>query len=149
MLSILGFITGLAPMLAQIANNITDLQKLKVRAQSDTELANINRQIEEAHDRRQVLVAEAASRVGILLNGGMRFLMAVPVTAFLWKWLMWDKVVGSFAHCAQGLDKVNGVLQERCASFVTDPIDQNTWLILLGICGFYFAYDFGSKILKK
>jgi hypothetical protein len=130
MLSILGFITGLAPMLAQIANNITDLQKLKVRAQSDTELASINRQIEEAHDRRQVLVAEAASRVGILLNGGMRFLMAVPVTAFLWKWLMWDKVVGSFAHCAQGLD-------------------QNTWLILLGICGFYFAYDFGSKILKK
>lgn len=149
MLSILGFITGLAPMLTQIANNITDLQKLKVKAASDTELASINRQIEEAHDRRQILVAEAASRVGILLNGGMRFLMAVPVTAFLWKWLLWDKVVGSYAHCAQGLDKVNGVLQERCASFVTDPIDQNTWLILLGICGFYFAYDFGSKIIKK
>ena len=149
MLSILGFITGLAPMLTQIANNITDLQKLKVKAASDTELASINRQIEEAHDRRQILVAEAASRVGILLNGGMRFLMAVPVTAFLWKWLLWDKVIGSYAHCAQGLDKVNGVLQEKCMSFVTDPIDQNTWLILLGICGFYFAYDFGSKIIKK
>jgi hypothetical protein len=149
MLSILGFITGLAPMLTQVANNITDLQKMKVKAQSDTEIQDINRRIEEAHDRRQILVAEAASRVGILLNGGMRFLMALPVTAFLWKWLLWDKVVGSFAHCAQGLDKVNGVLQGRCASFVTDPIDQNTWLILLGICGFYFAYDFGSKLLKK
>jgi hypothetical protein len=149
MLAIFSFITGVAPMLAQITNKITDLQMLKAKAQADTEIRDIDRRIEEAHDRRQVIVAEAASRVGILLNGGMRFAMAVPVTAFLWKWLLWDKVVGSFAHCAQGLDKVNGVLQERCASFVTDPIDQNTWMILLGICGFYFAYDFGSKMLKK
>lgn len=149
MFTVISFLTGLAPMLTSVTNNITDLQKLKVKAQSDTEIRDIDRRIEEAHDRRQVLVAEAASRIGILLNGGMRFAMAVPVTAFLWKWLLWDKVAGSFAHCAQGLDKVNGVLQERCASFVTDPIDQNTWMILLGICGFYFAYDFGSKVFKK
>jgi hypothetical protein len=70
MLSILGFITGLAPMLTQVANNITDLQKMKVKAQSDAEIQDINRRIEEAHDRRQILVAEAASRVGIQLSFG-------------------------------------------------------------------------------
>jgi hypothetical protein len=144
MFSFLGFITGLAPMLTQVANNITDLQKMKVKAASDTELANINRQLEEAHDRRQILVAEAASRIGILLNGGMRFLMALPVAAFLNKLLLWDKVVGSYAHCSKGFETAG-----RCATFNTDPLDANTWYVVLGICGFYFAYDFGSKLLKK
>ena len=146
MFTILSFITGLAPMLAQVTNKIADLQMLKVKAQSDTDIKEIDRQIEQAHDRRQILVAEAASRTGILLNGGMRFLMAMPVTIFLWKWLAWDKVVGSFAGCA---GKYGEAFPPKCASFVTDPIDSNTWLILLGVSGFYFAYDFGSKMLKK
>jgi hypothetical protein len=146
MFSILGFITGLAPMLAQVANNITDLQKMKVKAQSDTELAHINKQIEEAHDRRQILVAEAASRVGILLNGGIRALMALPVVIFLNKWLVWDKVVGSFAGCS-GKTPITPL--GKCYTYVTDPLDSNTWLIILGVCGFYFAYDFGSRLLKK
>lgn len=144
MFQLLSFITGLAPMLTQVANNITDLQKMKVKAQSDTELADINRQLEAAHDRRQVLVAEAASRIGILLNGGMRFLMALPVAAFLNKLLLWDKVVGSFAKCSKGFE-----VPGSCYSFNTDPLDANTWYVVLGICGFYFAYDFGSKLLKK
>jgi hypothetical protein len=150
MLSILGFITGLAPAISQIANKITDLQMLKVKAQSDTELADINRRIEEAHDRRQILVAEAGQRIGIILNGGMRALMALPVAVFLWKWLVWDKVIGAFAHCAGPFGKaVNGVMPERCATYITDQLDGNTWLIVLGISGFYFAYDFGSKLLKR
>ena len=143
MFSFLGFLTGLAPMLAQVANNITDLQKLKVKASSDHELAEINRQIEAAHDRRLILQTEAASRIGIILNGGMRFLMALPVAAYLNKLLLWDKVVGSFAHCAKGMDGTS------CQTFNTDGLDANTWFVVLGICGFYFAYDFGSKLLKK
>ena len=149
MLAIFSFVTGLAPMLAQITNKITDLQMLKAKAQADTEIREIDRRIEEAHDRRQIIVAEAASRIGTILNGGMRALMALPVAVFLNKLLLWDKVVGSFAHCANGLDKVNGVIQNGCKSFVTDPLDSNTWYVVLGICGFYFAYDFGSKLLKK
>lgn len=149
MFAFLSFITGLAPMLSQLANNITDLQKMKVKAASDTELAEINKQIEAQHDRRMILQAEAASRIGIILNGGMRFLMALPVAVYLNKLLLWDKVVGSFVHCANGLDKVNGVIQNGCKSFVTDSLDSNTWYVVLGICGFYFAYDFGSKVFKK
>jgi hypothetical protein len=146
MLSILGFITGLAPMLTQLANNITDLQKMKVKAQSDTELAQINKQIEEAHDRRQILVAEAASRIGIILNGGMRALMALPVVIFLNKWLVWDKVVGSFAGCS---GKTPVAPLDKCYTYVTDQLDANTWIVILGVCSFYFAYDFGSRLLKK
>ena len=133
-------------MLAQVANNITDLQKLKVKAQSDTEIKDIDRRIEEAHDRRMILQAEAASRIGIVLNGSMRALMAAPVAIFLWKYLAWDKVAGSIAHCA---GKYGATMPERCATFVTDPLDANSWWIVLGVCGFYFAYDFGSKLLKK
>lgn len=133
-------------MLTQLANNITDLQKMKVKAQSDTELAQINKQIEEAHDRRQILVAEAASRIGIILNGGMRALMALPVVIFLNKWLVWDKVVGSFAGCS---GKTPVAPLDKCYTYVTDQLDANTWIVILGVCSFYFAYDFGSRLLKK
>jgi hypothetical protein len=146
MFSFLGFLTGLAPMLTQVANNITDLQKMKVRAASDTELAEINRKIEEAHDRRAIVVAEAGHRVGVILNGGMRAIMALPVAIFLWKWLVWDKVMGAFAHCA---GKYGAGMPDRCATYITDPLDGNTWLIILGVSGFYFAYDFGSRLLRK
>src|SRR5882672_2842620 len=114
-------------MLAQIANNITDLQKMKVKAASDTELAEINRQIEAQHDRRMILQAEAASRVAVILNGSMRFLMALPVAMFLNKWLLWDKVIGSFAGCS---GKYGSGFPEKCASFVTDGLDLNTWYIV-------------------
>jgi hypothetical protein len=133
-------------MLTQVANNITDLQKMKVKAQSDTELADINRRIEEAHDRRMILQAEAGNRIAVVLNGGMRAIMAAPIAIFLWKYLTWDKVFGSFAHCA---GTYGATMPERCATYVTDPLDANSWMIVLGICGFYFAYDFGSKLLKK
>lgn len=133
-------------MLTSVANNITDLQKLRVKAQSDTEIKEIDRKIEEAHDRRMILQAEAGSRIGVVLNGGMRALMAAPAAIFLWKYLAWDKVAGSIAHCA---GTYGAAMPERCATYVTDPLDTNSWLVVLGICGFYFAYDFGSKVFKK
>src|SRR5262245_5823289 len=131
MFQLLSFITGLAPMLTSIANNITDLQKMKVKAQSDAEIQEINRKIEEAHDRRAIVIAESGNRIASFFTAGMRALAAAPVVLFLWKWLAWDKVAGSFAGCAGkfGQDST-GAIADRCSSFITDRLDDNTWWIV-------------------
>ncbi len=134
MLSILGFITGLAPMLTQMANNITDLQKMKVKAQSDHEIAAINSQIEAIHDRRQVMIAEAGSR----LNGVARFCFAALTFPVLAKILVWDKVVGPFFNCV-GKDPVG------CQMFNTDALGYEIWAVIGSIIGFYFLTTWNKK----
>lgn len=132
-------------MLGQLANNITDLQKMKVKAASDTDLAQINKQLEEAHDRRAIIIAESGNRIASFFTAGMRALMAAPIAIFLWKWLVWDKVIGSLSRCAGKFGDAN---PDGCATFITDRLDDNTWWIVLGVCGFYFAYDFARTIRK-
>jgi len=134
MLSILGFITGLAPMLTQMANNITDLQKMKVKAQSDHELAAINSQIEAIHDRRQVLIAEAGSRLNAIVRAGFT-LLTFPVLA---KILIWDKVVGPFVGCV-GKDPIG------CSMFNTDALGYEIWAVIGSIIGFYFLTTWKAK----
>jgi len=134
MLSILGFITGLAPMLTQMANNITDLQKMKVKAQSDHEIAAINAQIEAVHDRRQVLIAEAGSRLNGIIRAGFT-LLTFPVLA---KVFVWDKVVGPFVGCV-GKDPVG------CQMFNTDALGVELWSVIGAIVGFYFLTTWKTK----
>jgi hypothetical protein len=134
MLSILGFITGLAPMLTQMANNITDLQKMKVKAASDHEIAQINSEIEAIHDRRQVLIAEAGSR----LNGIARFCFAALTFPVLAKILFWDKVVGPFFKCV-GKDPIG------CEMFNTDSLGVEIWGVIGAIVGFYFLTSWKNK----
>jgi hypothetical protein len=134
MLSILGFITGLAPMLTQMANNITDLQKMKVKANSDHEIAEINSQIEAVHDRRQVLIAEAGSRLNAIMRAGFT-LLTFPLLA---KIFIWDKVVGPFVGCV-GKDPIG------CNAFNTDALGTELWAVIGAIIGFYFLTTWNKK----
>lgn len=128
MLGILGFITGLAPAIAQIAGQIMDLQRAKISASTEVQKAEFNKQIEDLHDKRQVLVAEAGSRI----NAIMRFIIAIGPAAYLTKIFVWDKVIGSIVGCA-------GVNSEYCRiAFNTDTLDANLWWVALGVVGFYF-----------
>src|SRR5437868_3595020 len=99
-LSILGLLTGLAGPLVNLAGRITDLQIAKVGASTDKEKALIDQQIEEAHDRKAILIAEAGNRVAGAINASVRLFLALPSGIILWKLLVWDKVLGSFKGCA-------------------------------------------------
>ena len=121
-------------MLTQMANNITDLQKMKVKAQSDHEIAAINAQIEAVHDRRQVLIAEAGSRLNGIIRAGFT-LLTFPVLA---KVFVWDKVVGPFVGCV-GKDPVG------CQMFNTDALGVELWSVIGAIVGFYFLTTWKTK----
>jgi hypothetical protein len=134
MLTILGWVTGLAGPIAQITNKILDLQKSKLDAETNVQKAKIDQEIELAHDRRMVLVAEAGSRI----NAYMRSLIALGPGLYLFKIFAYDKVIGSFLGC----NKDGGL---SCPTFNTDPLDSNLWAVATAVVGFYFL----ASIFKK
>lgn len=141
MLNLIASLVGLAGPLKFITGKLADLGIARAQAKTDQERNKIDEQIEEAHDRRAVLVAEANQRIGVIINAGFRAFLAMPAGIVLWKLLVWDKVVGSFMGCAGPLAARN----PDCVTFRTDPLDVNQWAIIGAVAAFYFAYDIFSK----
>ncbi len=141
--SIIGLLTGLGGPIIKLGSNIVDLQRQKADAKTQIAKAEIDARIEETHDRRAVLVAEAGSRLAGGLNASMRFLLTLGPLLVLSKILIWDKVVGSFDGCAGS----RGTL-DVCSSYRTDILDTNLWWVITAVVGFYFVTSTAS-ILKK
>ncbi|SRR5258705_10463985 len=133
--AILAFITGLAPAFFQFGSKLVDLQAAKVNAQSEEEKKRIDAQIEEVHDKRAVLVAEAGSRI----NGFMRFFLALGPAVILAKIYIWDKTIGPFNGC------VGKIPLPGCEKFNTDALDPNLWWVVIAVIGFYFV----TSMVKK
>lgn len=136
LLTLLSWITGIAPALINIAGRLTDLAEAKIRAKTDVEKAIIAEQIEAVHDKRAVLVADVGSRIATILDVGTRTAFALLALIYVAKILVWDKVIGAFYGCTGHI---------TCHLFQTDPIDNNMWWIILGIIGFYFVISFNRK----
>lgn len=131
---ILGLLTGLAGPIANVVAKISDLKIAQVQASTDQEKMKIDAQINEAHDRMSVLVAEAGSRV----NATMRFLLALGPMIFLNKIFIFDKVIGSFTGHGKGGD-----------IWSTDPLDSNLWAVVTAVLSFYFLYDMAASWRKN
>lgn len=139
---ILGFITGLSGPISAVISKISDLKMAKLAADSNIEKAKIDEQIQEAHDRQSVLVAEAGNRIAAALNASVRLLLTVGPALFLTKVFAWDKVVGSFSGCA---GKLQLDMLKKCQTFKTDPLDTNLWWVIIAVIAFYFMYDIAAK----
>ena len=139
MFGFLSLITGLAPSLFSLGNKIVDLQAQKAQAKSNAELKQIDQEIEEAHDRRDVLVAEAGNRLATALNVVIRTLLAFSTVVLLSKIFIWDKVIGSLAGCSN-------INIPSCNIYVTDALDPNLWHVVIATIAFYFLYDITARI---
>lgn len=124
--TILAIITGLGPAVLAIGNKISDLLIARQQAKTQEEIANVNQRIEEAHDKRAVLVAEAGSRI----NASARLLLALGPIVILSKILIWDKSIGPFFDCV-------GKNAKGCGMFTTDALDPNLWWVVLAVVGFF------------
>lgn len=136
--TIIGIITGLSGPIASVASKIIDLRLAKTNADSDTEKQKIDQQIEEAHDRQIVLVAEAGNRI----NAVVRLILTIGPAAILLKLFLWDKVIGSFAGCTAAVPVIS------CNTFRTDPIDVYQWSVITAVIAFYFVYDMTARSRK-
>jgi hypothetical protein len=147
--TILAFLTGLGPVVSAITTKITDLKIAKLKAETDVQRIEIQAQIEDARSKQAVLVAEAGNRIAGIVNSSFRVFLAIPAAAFLYKVLLWDKVVGSLDGCAVQAGKavgktvVGGIGPEHiryCQEWYrTDGIDPNMWWFVLAVIGFYFV----------
>lgn len=139
MLTVIGFLTGLIGPIRDIAGKIADLKIAQVQASTDQEKARINAQIEEARSRQAVLTAEAGSRINAIIRGCIAFGPALFLTVIF----VWDKVVGKFAGCAG-----KAATGSHCWLFVTDPLDDNLWKVVVAVIAFYFVYDIAARFRK-
>jgi hypothetical protein len=130
--SIIGLLTGLAGPISSIASKIIDLQAQKQAAKSNQELASINAALEEAHDRKSVLVAEAGNRLLSAITGVGRIVIIFPVGLILNKVLIWDKIVGECLH----------------GNCYTTTISTQLWGVITAVVAFLFMYDMAAKWRK-
>lgn len=140
--TILAIITGLGPTVVSITGKILDLKSAQTVAQTEVQKAQIGQQISEANDRRDIIVAEAGSRIGLILSGLMRGLIALGPALYLLKVFLWDKVIGSFVGCS------GKFVADNCDTYSTDPLDVNLWWVVMAVLAFYLAYDIASRIRK-
>lgn len=134
--SILTFLTGLSGTAGKISGDIRDLQIARENAKTDKEKAIIDAQIQESHDRKDAIVAEAGSRI----NGIVRSLIVIPPALVLYKLMAFDKVIGSLAGCSGEAGK-----QAACHIFRTDPLDAYQWGVITAVIAFFFLYDMGKR----
>ena len=119
----LGFLIGLIDPISRIAGKIADARIASVQASTDKEKIYADERVKALEQRRAVMVAESASRI----NPVMRALLAGPAVIFLWKVIVWDKVLG-FG--------------------VTHNLSENLWIYLLSVVGFYFLDQLVARMKR-
>lgn len=134
-----GLLSGLFGTLNNITNAIKDEKIAQLNAKTDEERIASQERINTLEQRRAVLIAEASVSKA---NIWVRSFMALPTGFVLWKLMVWDKVVGSFAGCS------GHTLPGTCKMFLTDPLDDNQWKIIIIVVGFYFLYEGAMGITR-
>src|SRR5688500_5583349 len=115
MFAIITSLLGLADPIARIAGKIADARIAATQATTDKERIEQEERVKALEARRDVLRAESDGRV----NSTIRALLAAPVIVFLWKVVIWDKVL---------------------ALGTTDDLSENLWYVAMLVLGFYYVH---------
>lgn len=142
LLGLPGMISGMFGTIDNITKAISN-EKINARnAQTEEERIASDERVKSLEAKRDLMVVESGvTRANIMVRSAA----AVPIVIVLWKLLVWDKVVGSLVGCARAA-------KGTCNTFVTDPLDENQWKIVMIILGFYFLYEGAigvSRIFKR
>lgn len=124
-LSALGAITGLLGPISNIIGKLYDLNIAKIKATEDITVTGIQAEIDATHDKAMVLTAEMGSRLAAIITSFIQTLLALPVAIFLWKVIIWDKVIGSWPDYSTELANSSML-----------------WWVIISVVGFYFVTIF-------
>jgi Holin of 3TMs, for gene-transfer release len=124
-------LAGIAAWLANvgigtIANRLAAAYEAREKAKTDKQKIAADERIKALQARRDVLVAEAASRI----NSWMRSALALPVAIILWKVFVYDKALGQWTHGT------------------TDALSPELWQVVTIVIGFYFLADVASTVTR-
>lgn len=145
MLAILGLIptiltslTGLGTTASSISKDIRDLQIAKEQTKSNKELKEIDAAIQEKHIQKDIIVANAGTRLYQVLG----FLLFIGPAIYSLKYYAWDKAIGGLAGCAGQA----GQVLTYCYPFRTDPLSPEMAVVLTAaLAMFTIQTTFGKK----
>lgn len=144
---ILGLITGLAGPISNAVASVNDLKAKRLTVESDQERVKIDAEIREAEGRKAVLIAEAGNRIAAAINAIIRAGLALGPVAYVLKYYLWDKVIGSFSGCANLPRGVKA--PEHCSTFVTDGLNTEMAAVMTAVIAFYLLYDLQARHRKR
>ena len=140
-LSLLGLLPKAFNTVDNITNAISNERIRQIDAKTEQDKIRAQERINSLQAKRDVLVAESAgSRFNSFVRGGI----GTSVGILIAKFLVWDKVIGSFWGCA---GKGAGDRLE-CMTFRTDILDSNQWAIVTAVIGFYFLYEGAVNVTR-
>lgn len=118
---ILNFLSG--GIVGQIGKELNVAYKNKLTAKNNSERVAADKVISTLQARKDVLVAEARGRWNI----AFRAFLALPFGLFVWKAVVWDKLLGLGS---------------------TDNLGPDLWNLMMVVYGFYFLYETASLFKK-
>jgi hypothetical protein len=101
---------------ATITESIREIRKDALDAKNTSERIALENEVAVLENRRAVLVAEAKGNWNVVF----RAFLAVPFAVFVWKVIVYDKVMGLGS---------------------TDDLSPDLWNLMMVVYGFYFVYE--------
>lgn len=129
--TILTFLTGLSGTVGKVSDNIKELEIKREQTKSDAKLKEIDAEISNMHDRKDVLVAEAGNRI----NAVLRAMLAIGPISYAFKYYAIDKVLGSMVGCAGEAGR-----DVSCAFFRTDGLNVEMAAVMTACLAFFFLW---------
>jgi hypothetical protein len=113
--TIIGWLTS--GVVSSIVSEISTLWTSYLTAQTNEQRAEIMERIKALHAVRDVQVAEAGNKVTAWLRG----IAAAPFLVYVWKLILWDKIV-------------------LAGTGTTDDLSPHLWYLALVVYGFLFLH---------
>lgn len=99
-----------------IAGEIRAIRKDAIEAKNTSERIALEEIVATLENRRAVLVAEAKGNWNVVFRG----MLALPFGLFIWKVIVYDKIMGLGT---------------------TDNLSPDLWNLMMVVYGFYFVYE--------
>jgi hypothetical protein len=111
-------------LIGKIGKQINEYHATSLKAANESERINANRSANVLQAQKDVLVAEARSQWNVIA----RVFAGLPLMLFVWKVIVWDKLL---------------------SLGVTDALDPKMWNLLYLVYSFYFVNEIANLIAKR
>jgi len=111
-------------IIGKIGAQINEYREISLKAQNDGERIKADRAANVLQAQKEVMVAESRSNWNIVA----RVFAGLPLMLFVWKVIVWDKLLGLG---------------------VTDALDPKMWNLLYLVYSFYFVNEIANLVTTK
>lgn len=113
----ISLLVGLLPgILGTVSKGLQQAHRDRLNAKNTAECIEADKRIAALQAQKEIMVAEARTNWNIIFRG----FLALPFGLFIWKTVVWDKLLGWGT---------------------TDNLSPELWNLMMVVYGFYFVYE--------